>query len=250
MFVSAWPVLNWIGALAWINYTLLTDPHHADHYNTYEQHRSRNQVSWLWYPPLWVYKCMWWANNVMIAIGAIIFTFHLDHTTSYYVSIMTLAFANIYSQKFFPIFYFDFHNWKACAFWLSLFMTLTAGAVSGLTGFKANQENQDIVYASCALWGVYFFWSGYTTVMIFCTTFPEWCPKKGMFLPVPAGPVPQGSLSAHAQMNFGKNHSQMSMYAQANQGHHQSAPHVMPQYNPMYRTMSSQAPGMEFNKHF
>lgn len=213
-FESAWPTaLNWIVTIGWITYVCLTNPWSSDHYDKYNNYRTNNRVSWLWHPPVWAYKVIWGLINAGVAAGAIIFTIQLNPLTDWYVSIMTLAIANIYMQKWFPVLYFEWHNYRNLGLLLSVGIWATAGAVAGLAGYRAFEENEDSVYASLGLWAAYFLWTSWMTILIFWTEFPTWCPQRGLF--VHSSPAPmQGNMTAHAKMMMQGGNNGMGMYAE------------------------------------
>jgi hypothetical protein len=183
VFVSAWPVLNWVLAGFWINFVCLTNPWKSHHYDSYKEHSEKFPHGWFFfYPPPWAYKIIWGLVNSMVAAGGIIAMIQLNPTTEWFVSIFALAYANIYAQKYFPVFYFEWHNYRSFGTYLTLFIVLTAGGTAGLIGYRAFEEDQMSVWAAFVFWAVYFFWSSYSLCLIMSTQFPIWDPLSGIFM--------------------------------------------------------------------
>lgn len=220
-FTSAWPtVLNWVVLGFWIVFVTY-NPWQVEHYKKYERYRSdyRNGT-FLFYPPLWAYKIIWGFVNACVAAGGVIAAIQLDATTEWYVSIFSIAYANILAQKWFPVFYFEWNNWRSLATILTVFIMASAGAVAGLMGYRAFEENEMSVWAAFAFWALYFLWVTYALALILSTEYPLWDATRGWVTPghMATAHHSAGYASMHMAKSGHTGDMQMGMFSQNNKG--------------------------------
>lgn len=168
---STWSNIDWLGLIG-ITAFVFIEKHSPYVHQAYSFLRNKyyhkHQTNWL-IPSSFVYECIWWFMIAVQVAGAFIYWQLIPSNSNYYVAVLALFFSHVILCSMWHYTWFYIRKWIIGVGFLVILIG-TSAAISVLSGLDANDNNNDVVYTTTALWGFYAVWLG-IVLIIYCITY-------------------------------------------------------------------------------